>query len=130
VLPRALDRPLEVELVLRPFAHEVAQAPQRDAHLADIERAVVAVVAEDPLLRDLHGVVVAALAADPDARRVVAVATEGGRSLRADVLRPAVVPLLLVAQLLLDALDQLLEIEGAQRAAGGLERALLRGPLP
>ena len=62
-VPRgAVDRIEEVELRLRPRARELAQAPERHAHLAHVERHVRAVVLEAALLGDLHGRAAPALA--------------------------------------------------------------------
>jgi hypothetical protein len=89
----------------------------------------VTVVAEDAALGDLDRAHAAALAADADAGRVLSLPAERRAAVRADVLGPAVVALLLVAELLLEAADELFQIERLEHLEEIRERHLARGAL-
>ncbi len=87
------------------LAREPAQPAQRDLDVARVELDVAVEVAKRALVPDLDRAArAAAVLPDPDALRVVAVCAEGTRAAGADPLRPALVPLALLGQPLLQRL--------------------------
>src|SRR5690606_30556669 len=122
-----------VELLLGALAAEPAQAPQREVDLPHVEDQIAPVLAEAPLGRHLHGGAAAARAADPEPGRVGARVSERRGAAGADPAVAAVVALLLLAQALLEAAAQLVEVEPLEHAslllAEPLEQARVAQPV-
>jgi hypothetical protein len=115
-------RAVEVELVLRALARELAQPAQRDLDVARAELDLVVVVTIGALLPDLHaGAVAARRAADAHALGVEAAVAERRGAVRADPLAAALVAFLLLLEQLAQPLHEL--VESAHR----LDRGLLLG---
>ena len=111
VLAGLVDRAVEVEFALRPGARELPQAAQRDARLADVERAVGAVVREAALLGDLHRRAILARPADTDPGRVLAAVAVRRAAAGADPAPAAVVALGLLRERLQELPHQLVARE-------------------
>src|SRR6185503_20572111 len=95
----ALDGAVEIELVGRALARELAQAPQRHLDVARAQLDLVVEVLVLALVPDLDGPVVAVgLLADAHTGRVVAVGTVWRCAAGADPLRAALVPALLLGE--------------------------------
>ena len=106
----ALDGVVEIELVGRAGAGELAQAAQRDLDVARAELDLVVEVLELAPVPHLHGAEVAvAVLADADAFRIVAVGAERRGAGGADPFLAALVAALLLLQPLLQGLEQLVE---------------------
>ena len=102
-----IDGAVEIELVCRTLARKAPQLAQRDLDVARAELDRVVEVAELALLPDLDGAAIAARATDADAFGVEAAVAERRRPARADPLVATGVPLLLLAQPLLQRLHEL-----------------------
>src|SRR5690606_27575025 len=104
----ALDRAVEVELVGRPGAGELAQLAQRHLDVAGAELAAVVEILVFAPVPHLHGGEVAVLElADADPLRVVAMGAEGRGAGGADPFVAALVPALLLLEALLQRLHEL-----------------------
>jgi hypothetical protein len=115
VATRLVDGLVQVELGLRAGPGELAEALQRHAELADVERDVGAVVTEAALLGHLHGRAAPALPADADPRRVLAAVAVGRLAAGADPAAAAVVALVLLRERLEELPHELVRREALQR---------------
>src|SRR5262245_34816072 len=105
---RALDGVVEVQLLGRPLARELAQTPERDLDVAGAELNLVVEVLVVALVPYLDGAPLAVLLlADAHARGVVAVGPIGRRAAGANPLLAALVAFLLLRQALLQLLHDL-----------------------
>ncbi len=117
VLRRRVDRPVDVELELRPFALERAQLSERDLHLAHVEDEVRAVRLVPARVGDRHRAPSAPLRADPDAARMRAVRAERARPAGPDPAIPSVVALLLLLHPLFEELPERLHVDRLEHLA-------------
>ena len=108
-----LDRSVEVELVGRAGARELAQPPQRDLDVADAELDIAVEILELALVPHLHGAVVAVLLLpDAYALGIVAMGAERRGAGGADPLAAALVAALLFLEPLLQGLHELVPAYG------------------
>jgi hypothetical protein len=105
----SVDRLVEVELKLGTFARERAQFAQCHLDLAHVEDDVGAIGPVGPRVRDPHGAPASAERPDAQSRGVRAVGTERARAAGAYPSVAAVVPLLLLAQSLLEQAQELIQ---------------------
>src|SRR5262249_57385654 len=106
----ALDGAVEVELLRRAGAGELAQAAQRDLDVARAELDLVVEILEVAPIPHLHGAEVAVrILADAHALGVVAVRAKRRGAGGADPFLPALVAPLLLAHTLAQKLEQLVQ---------------------
>ena len=110
VLGRGVNRPIEVQLILRPDTIEVPQAPECHLDLADVQSDVAAVVAELPILGNLNGAPPPRLTPHSDSGRVPAGMAERAGASPPDPVVAPVVLFRLFRHPLLKLPEQLLEI--------------------
>src|SRR2546429_4678795 len=103
-----LDRGVEIELVRRAGARELAQPSKRDLDVADTELDIAVEIPKFALVPDLHRAVVAVLLlADADAFGIVTVGAERRGAGSADPFAPALMPALLFLEALAKRLHEL-----------------------
>ena len=109
----SLDGGVEIELVRRAGARELAQAAQRDLDVADAELDIAVEILELALVPDLHRAAVAVLLlADAHAFGIVAVGAERRGAGGADPLVAALVAALLLLEALAQRLHELVPAHG------------------
>ncbi len=106
----APDGAVEIELLRRAGAGELAQPPQRHLDVAGAELDLSVQILELALVPHLHRAEIAVgILADTHAFRIIAIGAERRRTRRADPLVAALVALLLLLHALAQGLEQLLE---------------------
>ena len=119
----ALDGAVEIELVRRAGAGELAQPPQRDLDVAGAEFDVAVEVLELALVPHLDGAEIAvAVLADAYAFRIVAVGAERRGAGRADPFLAALVAAFLLGQPLAQRFQKLVQAAHAPRSAASPPR--------